>query len=218
MTKATAGEPPAFGTAKPRQGDPVVGSSVTIVPAGDARLLTGILLSWAGTSEPGEMNVRASVDITPTSAHGGPIKVWATMHAGGSDILVLSADAAAGDVPHTLLLNGRVATREPRRRSVRAAAHLSVDLSLPGADRDMLSGRTLDLSAGGCRLSLEGDAPNLDAGEPTDVVIHLDRYNHPRLSGRVHAVRPGGQVVIRFDDVPGRIVEQIERYVYATLP
>lgn len=220
MTEAAAREASStdLGAPQAHAGNPTVGSSVTIVPAGDARLLTGTLLSWTGGVELGTQDVQASVDIAPTSAQGGRIKVWATFSAGGGDVVVLTADACAGDSPHTLLLDGRVAAREPRRRTVRAAAHVPVDLALPGAERDMLSGRTLDLSAGGCRLSLEGEMAELDAGEPTDVVIHLDRYNRPRLSGRVHAVRPGGQVVIRFDDVPGRVAEQIERYVYATLP
>ena len=218
----SSGEPGTVqGTAKAAKagpGEPLVGSAVTIVPSGDARLLSGTLLSWAGSTEVGGPNVQASIDIAPTSAHGAPIKVWATLHADSGDIVVLTADASAGQSEHTLILDGRVAAREPRRRSVRAAAHVPVDLALPGADRDLMSGQTLDLSAGGCRLSLEGDTSELDAGEPTDVVIHLDRYNRPRVSGHVHAVRPGGQVVVRFDDVPGRVVEQIERYVYATLP
>lgn len=218
MTKRPPGATAETGW-RPRQtrpGDPALGTSVTIVPAGDARLLTGTLLWWEPLDDE---SVRAGVDIAPTSAaQGGRIKVWATLHAAGGDIMVVSADATGGESAHTLLLSGRVAAREQRRRSVRAAAHVPVDVTWAGADADRLSGRTLDLSTGGCRVSIEGAAPVIDPGEPTDVVIHLDRYNSPRISGRVHAVRPGGQVVIRFDDIPGSVAEQIERYVYATLP
>ncbi len=220
MTDATARDD-GSDIAEPRRrrpGSPSIGASVTIVPAGDARLITGTLLQWQESGDGIGATVRATVDVAPTRASGGHIQVWATLHAAGGDIVVVSADATGGETPHALMLSGRIAAREPRRRSVRAIAHVPVDLTLAGADEDRLSGRTLDLSASGCRLSLEGTAAKLDAGEPTDVIIHLDRYNRPRVSGRVQAVRPGGQVVIRFDDVPGSVVEQIERYVYATLP
>lgn len=203
-------------TPKATPGVPIVGEAVTIVPAGDARLLTGTLLWWEEDVPAGL--VRASVDIAPTSAHGGPIKVWATMHAAGGDIVVLSGDASAGDTAHTLLLEARVAAREPRRSRVRAVAQVPVELQWEGGAEERVNGRTLDLSAGGCRLSIEGPAPALDKGAAANVVIHLDRHNKPRVSGRVHALRPGGQVVIRFDEVPDPVIEQIERYVYATLP
>src|SRR5829696_3429975 len=99
----------------PRPGDPAIGTSVTLVPAGDARLITGTLLSWESESTATGENVRASVDVAPTSAHGGAVKVWATLHAAG-DVIVVSADASASDAPHILMLLGRVAAREPRRR------------------------------------------------------------------------------------------------------
>ncbi|NHC46258.1 PilZ domain-containing protein [Motilibacter aurantiacus] len=202
-------------------GSPSAGTAVTIVPAGDVRLLTGVLLSWQEPASGVETTVHASVDIAPTKMHGEKLPVWATVQAEGGDTIVLSAEARRGETAHILDLAGRVAAREPRRRSVRAPAHLDVDVRVEGETVRTLSGRTLDLSAGGCRIALEGgerEAPTLDAGQPTDVVIHLDRENRPQMSGYVHAVRPGGQVVIRFEELSPSYVEQIERYVYATLP
>ncbi|NHC15307.1 PilZ domain-containing protein [Motilibacter deserti] len=208
------------GRREPESG-PTVGTAVTIVPAGDVRLLTGLLLSWEEPVSGADPTVRASVDISPTSMHGQTLPVWATVQAEGGDTIVLSAEARRGASAHILDLAGRIAAREPRRRSVRAPAHLDVDLRVEGETVRTLSGRTLDLSAGGCRIALEGgetDVPSLGTGQPTDVVIHLDRENRPQMSGYVHAVRPGGQVVIRFEELAPSYVEQIERYVYATLP
>ena len=202
-------------------GSPAIGTAVTIVPAGDVRLLTGQLLSWQEPAPGAQATVRASVDIAPTSMHGEKLPVWATVQAAGGDTIVLSAEARPGRTPQVLELSGRIAAREPRRRSVRAPAHLDVDLRVEGETVRTLSGRTLDLSAGGCRIAVEGgegSLPQLDTGQPTDVVIHLDRENRPQMAGYVHAVRPGGQVVIRFEQPAASHVEQIERYVYATLP
>jgi hypothetical protein len=191
------------------------------VPAGDVRLLTGTLLWWAERAEHASAPVEAGVDIAPTSTSGATFKVWATLQAAGGDTIVVTADARRGDTAHTLLLAGRVAVREQRRRRVRAAAHLDVELTITGATRGTLTGRTLDLSASGCRIALEqgvGEPATPDPGQPAGVVIHLDRDNQARVAGHIHTVRPGGQVVVRFDDVPELAVEQIERYVYATLP
>jgi len=198
-----------------------VGTSVTLVPVGDVRLLTGTLLSWSEQAESATAPVEASVDIAPTSAPAATLKVWATLRAAGGDTVVLSADARRGDSAHTLLLSGRVAVREQRRRSVRASAHLEVELTLNGATAGTLTGRTLDLSAAGCRIALEPRADGAaapDPGQHAQVVIHLDRENQARVAGHIHTVRAGGQVVVRFEDVPELAIEQIERYVYATLP
>ena len=201
---------------------PAPGSSVAVVPVGDARILTGTLLGWTeqvGGSPIGS-SVRAEVDISPTNARGGVFSVWATMTAANGDSLVLSAEASPTDTSTVVVLEGRVAVREPRRRNVRATAHVEVDLTVSGVV-GRICGRTLDLSAGGCRVALDvGDSvlPEMHQGETTDIVVHLDQHNRPQMSGHVHAVRPGGQIVIRFDDVPTPVAEQIERYVYATLP
>jgi hypothetical protein len=200
-------------------GQPAVGTSVTLVPVGDVRLLTGTLLWWSEQAESASAPVEAGVDIAPTSLRGQTLKVWATLQARGGDTVVLSADATRGETEHTLVLSGRVAVREQRRRSVRAAAHLDVELTINGGGRH--TGRTLDLSAAGCRIALEpgpGTTTAPGPGQPAEVVIHLDRDNQARVTGHIHTVRAGGQVVVRFDAVPNLAVEQIERYVYATLP
>ena len=202
-------------------GQPAVGTAVTLVPVGDVRLLTGTLLWWNEQAESASAPVEAGVDIAPTSLRGQTLKVWATLQAAGGDTVVLSADARRGDAEHTLLLTGRVAVREQRRRSLRAAAHLDVELTIDGASGGRLTGRTLDLSAAGCRIALEpgvGATTAPDPGQSAELVIHLDRDNQARVSGHIHTVRAGGQVVVRFDAVPNLAVEQIERYVYATLP
>jgi hypothetical protein len=189
------------------------------VPVGDVRLLTGTLLWWSEQAESASAPVEAGVDIAPTSLRGQTLKVWATLQARGGDTVVLSADATRGDTEYTLVLSGRVAVREQRRRSVRAAAHLDVELRINGGGRH--TGRTLDLSAAGCRIALEhgpGATTAPGPGQPAEVVIHLDRDNQARVTGHIHTVRAGGQVVVRFDAVPNLAVEQIERYVYATLP
>ena len=204
----------------PTPGQPVIGTSVTLVPAGDVRLLTGTLLWWSEQAESATAPVEAGVDIAPTTAPAATLKIWATLQAAGGDTVVLSADARRGDTPHMLLLSGRIAVREQRRRSVRAAAHLDVELTV-GAGGATRTGRTLDLSAAGCRIALEpgsGGAATPDPGQPARVVIHLDRDNETHVAGHIHTVRAGGQVVVRFEDVPVLAIEQIERYVYATLP
>lgn len=204
-------------------GNPPSGSSVALVPVGDARLLTGTLLSWESTVDGSPVGARisAQVDISPTNARGGSFSVWATVHAAGGDSLVLSAEAHPTETSTIVSLKGSVAVREPRRRNVRAAAHVDVDLTVAGI-AGRIAGRTLDLSAGGCRVALDvtddSQLPEMEEGKPTDIVIHLDQQNRPQMSGHVHAVRAGGQVVIRFEDVPTPVAEQIERYVYATLP
>lgn len=203
-------------------GSPAVGSSVALVPVGDARLLTGTLLQWESNAEGSPIGavVRATIDISPTNARGGSFSVWATVNAAGGDSLVLSAEASPTETSTTVSLEGKVAVREPRRRNVRANAHVDVDLTVAGI-AGRICGRTLDLSAGGCRVALDvGDTelPTMRKGESTDIVIHLDQQNRPHMSGHVHAVRAGGQIVIRFDEVPQPVAEQIERYVYATLP
>jgi hypothetical protein len=192
-----------------------------LVPVGDVRLLTGTLLWWNEQPQSPSAPVEAGVDIAPTSLRGQTLKVWATLQASGGDTVVLSADARRGETEHTLLLSGRVAVREQRRRSVRAAAHLDVELTIDGVGGGRHTGRTLDLSAAGCRIALEpGSGATIapDPGQLAEVVIHLDRDNQARVSGHIHTVRAGGQVVVRFDAVPNLAVEQIERYVYATLP
>lgn len=217
MTSDAGARPPGR---HPVPGQPAVGTSVTLVPAGDVRLLTGTLLSWSERAESASAPVEATVDIAPTSAPVATLKMWVTLQATGGDTVVLSADARRGDTPHTLLLSGRVAVREQRRRSVRASAHLDVELTIDGVSGGRLSGRTLDLSAAGCRIALEAGAGDAtpDPGQPAMVLIHLDRKNQTRVSGRIHTVRAGGQVVVRFENVPDLAIEQIERYVYATLP
>ena len=205
----------------PVPGQPAVGTAVTLVPVGDVRLLTGTLLWWNEQAHSASAPVEAGVDIAPTSLRGQTLKVWATMQATGGETVVLSADARRGDTEHTLLLSGRVAVREQRRRSVRAAAHLDVELTIDGVTGGRLTGRTLDLSAAGARIALEpgpGDTTLPNPGQLAQVVIHLDADNQARVTGHIHTVRAGGQVVVRFDVVPDLAVEQIERYVYATLP
>lgn len=208
------------GTSAP--GNPTTGSSVALVPMGNARLLTGTLLRWDSPVPASPVGARVSmtVDISPTNARGGSFPVWATVLAAGGDALVVSAEASPTETSTIVTLEGSVAVREPRRRNVRAAAHVDVDLTVSGI-AGRIAGRTLDLSAGGCRVALDAgdeDLPDMREGETTDVVIHLDSQNRPQMSGHVHAVRPGGQIVIRFDSVPQPVAEQIERYVYATLP
>src|SRR4051812_30735711 len=78
-----------------RPGEPTLGSAVTLVPAGDVRLLTGVLLAWREPSGP-DTTVTASVDIAPTSMRGQSLTVWATVQAAGGDTVVLSADATRG--------------------------------------------------------------------------------------------------------------------------
>src|SRR5947209_357442 len=140
-TEAAAGSSGAGGV-------PAPGTAVTLVPALNARLLTGSLLRWSARhgSEVDDQ-VTVVIDIAPSMSRGGEFPVWATVNAPGGDTLVLSARARTGDEPHELVLDARVAVREPRRRSVRAAAHVDVDLSLPGTD-GRIPGRTLDLSSG----------------------------------------------------------------------
>jgi hypothetical protein len=202
-------------------GNPGVGSSVVIVPAVVARILSGKLLWWDGTRPEA---VEAVVDITPADAHGRTIPVWATLR-GGSDTVVLSALARSGTGEHTVLLTGRVAARESRRSSVRADAQLDVTLTLPGRAAQVITGRTLDLSVSGCRVVLaqcrppaQVAAPPLVAGDPTTIVLHLGRDTELELCGRVQAVRPSGQVIVCFADVPPELSVNIERYVFSTLP
>ena len=194
-----------------------MGSSVVITPAGVARILSGTLLWWDGTRPEA---VEAFVDITPSEAHGHEIPVWATMR-GGNDTVVLNAHAHSGTGEHTVLLTGRVAARESRRASVRADAQMDVSLTLPGGDSPAIIGRTLDLSVSGCRVVLAESrtpAPPLVAGDATTIVLRLGRDTELELPGWVQVVRPSGQVVVCFSDVPPEQAANLERYVFSTLP
>ncbi len=201
-------------------GNPGPGSSVVIMPAGVARILSGTLLWWDGTRPEA---VEAFVDITPSDAHGQTIPVWATMR-GGCDTVVLSARAERGTGEHTVLLTGRVAARETRRASVRADAQMDVSLTLPRGDAPVIAGRTLDLSVSGCRVALAecrppapAAAPPLIAGDTTTIVLRLGSDTELELSGWVQVVRRGGDVVVCFSDVPPEQAASIERYVVSTL-
>ena len=206
-------------------GNPGAGSTVVIVPASVARILSGRLLWWDGTRPEA---VEAFVDITPSDAHGQVLPVWATMR-GGSDTVVLSARAQRGTGEHTVLLTGRVAARESRRCSIRADAQMDVTLTLPGGEAGLITGRTLDLSVSGCRVVLAPPCPPtppeappaqpaLVAGDTTTVVLRLGSDTELELPGWVQVVRPSGQVVVCFDDVPPEQAANIERYVFSTLP
>ena len=213
--------PPSLRQATLHAGNPGAGSSVVIVPASVARILSGTLLWWDGTRPDA---VEAFVDITPSDPHGQALPVWATMR-GGSDTVVLSARAQRGTGEHTVLLTGRVAARESRRGSVRADAQMDVTLTTPRAGAGVITGRTLDLSASGCRVALAESqlpappaAPPLVAGDTTTIVLRLGRDTELELSGWVQVVRQGGQLVVCFADVPPEQAASIERYVFSTLP
>src|SRR5689334_14194674 len=79
-------------------GTPAAGSAVTLVPALDARLLTGALLRWdAPDGAAVDANITMVVDVSPTRARGGEFPVWATVSVPGGDTLVLSARAHPGE-------------------------------------------------------------------------------------------------------------------------
>ena len=98
---------------------------------------------------------------------------------------------------------------EHRRRHLRAADRLPVQI-------DGATTQTIDLSRGGCRLEMPGDAASSpDVGATTRLTIGLP-------SGEVVAVgvvlRAGkGEVVVRFTGIAPEAADRIERHVLSLL-
>jgi len=98
-----------------------------------------------------------------------------------------------------------------RRQAPRIASRSLVEVRLPdwGALRAVY---TVNLSIGGMRLSVGAHAA---LGTPIDIILTLPDGQRVHLSGKVAHLGPGGggDIGVRFDELPAATRQQIERYI-----
>ena len=98
-----------------------------------------------------------------------------------------------------------------RRQAPRIASRTLVEVRLPdwGALRAVY---TVNLSIGGMRLSVGAQAA---LGTPVDIILKLPDGERVHLAGKVAHLGPGGggDIGVRFDELPPATRQQIERYI-----
>jgi len=98
-----------------------------------------------------------------------------------------------------------------RRRAPRLAARSLVEVRLP--DWSVLRAvYTINLSVGGMRLSMGSPAA---LGAPIDIILTLPDGERLHLPGKVAHLGPGagGDVGVRFDELPATTHQQIQHYI-----
>jgi len=136
-------------------------------------------------------------------------RVWVTARENGH---VLAFQAVARQVREGVLeLSGVAApVAEHRRALVRAATDLGVQLQVRG--EDVLAGRTVDLSRGGCRIALaDAEPPTVGTG----VELRLTLENRTTvIETIVQRVEPASrQLVLTFCSVTPEEAARIDRHV-----
>jgi Tfp pilus assembly protein PilZ len=98
-----------------------------------------------------------------------------------------------------------------RRSAPRITARSLVEVRLPSWEA-LRSVYTINISQGGMRLSLGARAP---LGTVIDIILTLPDGTRLHLPGKVAHLGPGdgGDVGVRFDDLPEHTQAEIERYL-----
>lgn len=144
--------------------------------------------------------------------------VWVTANTGGRLVAFKSVARRLSET--SLEMDGITSpVVEHRRGQLRATTRIAAHVRLRGGNGHAplsLSGHTLDLSRGGCRVRVapapEGGAFPL-VGSPADVTLELS--NRPvTATGEVLRVdQADGQAVLRFTALDAEDAERIERHV-----
>src|SRR5262245_13206548 len=98
-----------------------------------------------------------------------------------------------------------------RRSAPRITARSLVEVRLPTWDA-LRSVYMVNISQGGMRLSLGARAP---IGTVIDIILTLPDGTRLHLPGKVAHLGPGesGDIGVRFDELPERTQQEIERYL-----
>jgi Tfp pilus assembly protein PilZ len=98
-----------------------------------------------------------------------------------------------------------------RRSAPRITARSLVEVRLPTWDA-LRSVYTVNISQGGMRLSIGARAP---IGTVIDIILTLPDGTRLHLPGKVAHLGPSesGDLGVRFDDLPDRTRQEIERYL-----
>jgi hypothetical protein len=96
-----------------------------------------------------------------------------------------------------------------RRSAPRITARSLVEVRLPTWEA-LRSVYTINLSHGGMRLSVGARAP---LGTAVDIILTLPNGTRLHLPGKVAHLSGGGDIGVRFDDLPEHTQAEIRRYV-----
>ena len=100
--------------------------------------------------------------------------------------------------------------KTPERRSApRITARSLVEVRLPTWEA-LRSVYTINVSQGGMRLSLGAGAP---LGTAVDIILTLPDGARLHLPGKVANLGNGGDIGVRFDDLPAHSQSEIDRYI-----
>lgn len=204
------------GRPHPSSASTLLPGRLVVTPVAAAPSAAGRLLSHeAGLAG---LAVRLTAQVTAGDAERlDGERVWVTANNEGRLIAFQSVAHRIGEAE--LETNGiSVPVEEHRRGQLRAATRIPVRIQLPDVDgrrRAPLTGHTVDLSRGGCRVQLsdeDGDAV-LGTGVTADVTLALG--TPPVVAaGQVVRVGPaGGQAVLTFSPLAPEEAERIERHV-----
>ena len=98
----------------------------------------------------------------------------------------------------------------PERRSApRITARSLVEVRLPTWEA-LRSVYTINVSQGGMRLSVGARAP---LGTPVDIILTLPDGARLHLPGKVANLGAGGDIGVRFDELPAHSQSEIDRYI-----
>jgi Tfp pilus assembly protein PilZ len=96
-----------------------------------------------------------------------------------------------------------------RRSAPRITARSLVEVRLPSWEA-LRSVYTVNLSQGGMRLSVGARAP---LGADVDIILTLPNGTRLHLPGKVAHLGDGGDIGVRFDNLPERTQLEIRQYV-----
>ena len=100
--------------------------------------------------------------------------------------------------------------KSPERRSApRITARSLVEVRLPTWEA-LRSVYTINISQGGMRLSVGARAP---LGTAVDIILTLPDGARLHLPGKVANFGTGGDIGVRFDELPAHSQAEIERYI-----
>jgi Tfp pilus assembly protein PilZ len=96
-----------------------------------------------------------------------------------------------------------------RRSAPRITARSLVEVRLPTWEA-LRSVYMVNISQGGMRLSVGAKAP---LGTGVDIILTLPDGTRQHLPGKVAHLGDGGDIGVRFDDLPAHTQAEIERYI-----
>ena len=189
---------------------------LVLTPVVAAPSVAGRVLSYE-TGVAG-LAVRLTAQVDPAAAERlDAVRVWVTANTHGR---LIAFQSVAHRTSETAMdINGITApVEEHRRAQLRAATRSPARLQVGDADGGeptVLTGHTVDLSRGGCRVQLPDVAVDeaLRVGATADVT--LDLGTQPvTAAGKVLRVDPStGQAVLTFGTLTTEDADRIERHV-----